>query len=82
MQSAILPLHVGDERKAVELAAGLRERGVFIPAIRYPSVARGAARLRVTVTAAHTSEHIAELGRAMVHSKSEIRNPKSEIRNA
>jgi len=82
VQSAILPLHVGDERKAVELAAGLRERGVFIPAIRYPSVARGAARLRVTVTAAHTSEHIAELGRAMVHSKSEIRNPKSEIRNA
>ena len=72
VQSAILPLHVGDERKAVELAASLRERGVFIPAIRYPSVARGAARLRVTVTAAHTSEHITALGRA-------IRNPKSEI---
>jgi len=72
VQSAILPLHVGDERKAVELAADLRERGVFIPAIRYPSVARGAARLRVTVTAAHTSEHIAALGRA-------IRTPKSEI---
>jgi 8-amino-7-oxononanoate synthase len=65
VQSAILPLHVGDERKAMELAAGLRERGVLIPAIRYPSVARGAARLRVTVTAAHTAEQIAALGRAI-----------------
>jgi len=72
VQSAIVPLLVGDERKAVELAAGLRESGIFIPAIRYPSVARGAARLRVTITAAHTSEQIAALGRA-------IRNPKSEI---
>jgi len=72
VQSAILPLRVGDERKAVEMATGLRERGVFIPAIRYPSVARGAARLRVTITAAHTSEHIAELGRAMRDLKFEI----------
>jgi 7-keto-8-aminopelargonate synthetase-like enzyme len=79
VQSAILPIHVGDERKAVELAAGLRERGVFIPAIRYPSVARGAARLRVTVTAAHTSEHIAALGRAIRNPQSEIRTPQSEI---
>jgi len=79
VQSAILPLHVGDERKAVELAAGLRERGVFIPAIRYPSVARGAARLRVTVTAAHTSEHIAALGGAIRNWQSEISNLKSQI---
>src|SRR6266540_3052294 len=79
VQSAILPLHVGDERKAVELAAGLRERGVFIPPIRYPSVARGAARLRVTVTAAHTSEHIAALGGAIRNSQSEISNLKSQI---
>ncbi len=79
VQSAILPLHVGDERKAVELAAGLRERGVFIPAIRYPSVARGAARLRITVTAAHTSEHIAALGGAIRNWQSEISNLKSQI---
>lgn len=70
VQSAILPLHVGDERKAMEVATSLRERGIFVPAIRYPSVARGAARLRVTVTAAHTSEHISALGRVL----HEIRN--------
>src|SRR5258708_3538275 len=52
--SAIIPIHVGDEDKAVQTAAALRQRGIFIPAIRYPTVARGQARLRVTLTAAHT----------------------------
>ena len=59
--SAIIPLMVGDETKALELAMILRERNIFIPAIRYPTVARGQARLRVTITAAHTSEDVSEL---------------------
>jgi 8-amino-7-oxononanoate synthase len=59
--SAIIPLIIGDEAKAVELAAKLRARNIFIPAIRYPTVARGTARLRVTLTAAHTAEDVAEL---------------------
>jgi 7-keto-8-aminopelargonate synthetase-like enzyme len=62
--SAILPVIVGDETNAVALAAALRERGVFIPAIRYPTVARGAARLRITVTAAHTTSDLAALADA------------------
>jgi 7-keto-8-aminopelargonate synthetase-like enzyme len=37
-----------------------------VPAIRYPTVAKGAARLRVTVTAAHTELQIAALGTALV----------------
>lgn len=61
VQSAIVPLHVGAEAEAVALAARLRESGVFVPAIRYPTVARGAARLRLTVTAAHTAEDVREL---------------------
>lgn len=60
-RSAIIPLHIGAESKAVETAAALRERGVFIPAIRYPTVARGQARLRLTLTAAHTGDDIAKL---------------------
>jgi len=55
---AIIPILTGDETKAVEAAATLRERGIFVPAIRYPTVARGKARLRVTLTAAHTTEEI------------------------
>lgn len=63
--SAIIPLILGDETKAVEAAAGLREQNIFVPAIRYPTVARGAARLRVTMTAAHSAEDVAELVRAL-----------------
>jgi len=59
--SAIHPLIIGDESKAVELAARLRSQGIHIPAIRYPTVARGAARLRVTLTAGHSAEDVAGL---------------------
>ena len=63
--SAILPIIVGDETTAVTAATRLRELGLFIPAIRYPTVARGTARLRLTITAAHTTEDIAELCAAL-----------------
>jgi 7-keto-8-aminopelargonate synthetase-like enzyme len=54
----IIPIILGDEAQALDAAAKLREQGIFVPAIRYPSVARGAARLRVTLTAAHSREDI------------------------
>ena len=59
--SAIIPLIIGDESKTIEAAAALREQGIFVPAIRYPTVARGKARLRVTLTAVHSSEEISQL---------------------
>jgi 8-amino-7-oxononanoate synthase len=54
----INPIILGDEQKALDAAAKLREQKIFVPAIRYPSVARGAARLRITLTAAHSREDI------------------------
>jgi 8-amino-7-oxononanoate synthase len=45
----------------LRMATKLRERGLFIPAIRYPTVARGAARLRVTMTAAHSAQDTQDL---------------------
>jgi 7-keto-8-aminopelargonate synthetase-like enzyme len=63
--SAIVPLILGDEDKALNAAANLREQNIFVPAIRYPTVARGAARLRITLTAAHLVEDISELTRAL-----------------
>ena len=57
-RSPIIPVVIGDEQAAMDLSAKLYERGVFVPAIRYPTVPKGKARLRVTVTAAHTSEDI------------------------
>lgn len=63
--SAIVPLILGEEALAVAAAAQLRAQGLFVPAIRYPTVARGAARLRITLTAAHTAEEVAQLLRAL-----------------
>ncbi len=56
--AAVVPVHVGDAREAVALSERLLERGVFCPAIRPPSVPNGTSRLRVTVMATHTDEHI------------------------
>jgi 8-amino-7-oxononanoate synthase len=60
-RSAIIPILIGVESKAVEAAAALREQGIFIPAIRYPTVARCQARLRLTLSAAHTHADLAQL---------------------
>jgi 7-keto-8-aminopelargonate synthetase-like enzyme len=61
VQSAILPLRLGAEADAVVLSERLLEAGVFVPAIRYPTVARGEARLRITVSAAHSADDIKKL---------------------
>jgi 7-keto-8-aminopelargonate synthetase-like enzyme len=68
VQSAIVPLFIGDERRASDLANALREHGIFIPAVRYPTVARGKARLRVTLTAAHSPADVSVLADALIES--------------
>ena len=65
ISSAIIPIIIGDETKAVDAATKLREQNIFVPAIRYPTVARGAARLRITLTADHTVNDVANLARAL-----------------
>ena len=65
VSSAILPIVMGDEDRTVQLADRLRVSGILLPAIRYPSVARGAARLRLTISAAHCAEDIAQLLREL-----------------
>jgi 8-amino-7-oxononanoate synthase len=59
--SAIIPLQTGGEQLALELANQFLEAGLLIPAIRYPTVAKGAARLRLTVSAAQTEDQIQKL---------------------
>jgi len=61
IHAAIVPLILGDETKTLAAATRLREQNIFVPAIRYPTVARGAARLRVTFTAAHSTEDVNQL---------------------
>ena len=61
VRSAILPLVIGRESDAANLSDRLLAEGVFVPAIRYPTVARGKARLRITVSAAHSTEDVSQL---------------------
>lgn len=58
--SPIIPLVLGDEQTAVRGAAALAARGILLPAVRHPTVPRSKARLRLTVSAAHT-EHDLDL---------------------
>lgn len=60
-KSAIQPLIVGENSRALRLAAHLREQGCWLTAIRPPTVPAGTARLRVTLTAAHQTEDIDKL---------------------
>lgn len=64
-RSTILPLIIGGEAEALKAADGLLKRGIFVPAIRYPTVSRGKARLRVTVTASHTAADLQSLVAAL-----------------
>jgi len=63
--SAIFPWIIGDEQAALNLAAALKTEGFLVPAIRYPTVAKGSARLRITVSSAHQEDHIRSLCEAI-----------------
>jgi len=69
-ESAILPWVIGDEKIALETAALLRAEGFFVPAIRYPTVAKASARLRISVMAAHSEDQIRGLCAAIVRLRS------------
>ena len=59
--TAIQPLIVGENDAAVALSKGLWERDLWVPAIRPPTVPKGTARLRISVSAAHTDADIDQL---------------------
>jgi 8-amino-7-oxononanoate synthase len=57
----IQPLVVGDSGSAVDLMEALLERGIWVPAIRPPTVPEGTARLRISLSAAHAPADITRL---------------------
>ena len=59
--SPIQPLIVGDDARAVALSDSLRRANIFVPAIRPPTVPVGTARLRVSLSAAHTAADVERL---------------------
>ena len=64
-ESPILPFVLGTEARALAVSAALAERGVFVPAIRPPTVPVGTARLRITLSAAHEQRDLETLVRAL-----------------
>ena len=64
-QSAIQPVIVGENARALALAQALRQRGMWVTAIRPPTVPPGTARLRLTLTAAHERQDIETLLEAL-----------------
>ncbi len=74
LQSAIVPVMIGDEEEALAASRMFYEAGFFIPAIRYPTVARGTARLRLTLSAAHYAEEI----QAVTHALWDLTKPEGE----
>ncbi|NIA56260.1 8-amino-7-oxononanoate synthase [Massilia sp. TW-1] len=63
--TAIQPIIIGANDEALAAAARLHEQGLWVPAIRPPTVAVGTARLRVTLSAAHTEQDVAQLTAAL-----------------
>ena len=66
--SAIVPLILGSEARVLQETARLQNEGFFIPAIRYPTVPRNTARLRITLGSAHKPEQIRGLAAALTGS--------------
>lgn len=64
IESQILPIVVGDAERAVSLAARLLERGIYVAAIRPPTVSPGTSRLRLSVMASHDDRHLEALSHA------------------
>ena len=64
-QTAIQPIMLGDNRKALKVAKSLEAQGYLVSAIRPPTVPDGQARLRVTLTALHSEEHVDGLIKAL-----------------
>ncbi|TAN71345.1 MAG: 8-amino-7-oxononanoate synthase [Gallionella sp.] len=63
--TAIQPLLIGDNRAALRLSDELRERGIWVAAIRPPTVPQGTARLRITLSAAHSAGDVTRLIEAL-----------------
>jgi glycine C-acetyltransferase/8-amino-7-oxononanoate synthase len=63
--SSIVPWMVGTSEDALTLSSHLRNHGMLVPAIRFPTVPRNTARLRITLTAQHREEDITRLANAL-----------------
>jgi 8-amino-7-oxononanoate synthase len=70
--TSVQPLLVGSNQAALALSAYLQAAGILVPAIRPPTVPAGTARLRISISAAHSLEDIQKLLQAIHQAESEL----------
>ncbi len=73
--SPIVPYMLGEEARALDFSARLQQAGLLVPAIRYPSVPSGQARLRITLSADHTTAQVNRLTEAIDRLEQELVPP-------
>lgn len=64
-ESQIFPVIIGQAGRAMEISAGLLEKGFFVPAIRPPTVPKGTSRLRISLTASHDQRDLDRFAEAL-----------------
>ncbi|WP_051117749.1 8-amino-7-oxononanoate synthase [Vibrio campbellii] len=64
-QTSIKPFMIGESELALQVASACRQNGIWVTAIRPPTVPKGTSRLRITLTANHTNEQVKTLSMAM-----------------
>ena len=64
-ETPIQPVIIGSNDEVMQAAADLHAGGLWVPGIRPPTVPAGTGRLRITISAAHTGEQIAQLAHAV-----------------
>jgi 8-amino-7-oxononanoate synthase len=69
---AIQPILIGPNAEALRIADALYAQGLWVPAIRPPTVPPGTARLRITLSAAHSTQELAQLITALNQMQSEV----------
>lgn len=73
LESQILPVYVGKNERALELSQRLWERGIIATAVRPPTVPEGTARLRLSVTLAHSEEDLEQAAKTIAATAREVR---------
>lgn len=71
-KTQIIPVYIGEERKAIEVSRILLDRGIFIPCVRWPAVAKGQSRLRLTMMSDHTKEQIDKMIEALSYARTKV----------
>ena len=64
-ESQIIPIYIGDPERTMKISNALRERGMFVPGIRPPSVPQGESLLRISLSFSHTPAMLEQLAAAL-----------------